>query len=208
MRAHELNSVLLDRLNHTKDRVLQGSAAWMPHWLTPNMISCLRVLLVIPLILLYRNGQVAAAAIIFAVALYTDALDGVQARRLRQETTIGKLLDPAADKVLIISLFFTVAVGRISSAVITTLVALEITLVLLAAVIGPLIRRFTRVQPRLGANNAGKIKMTLESIGVGILIFAPSGVAVDTAAEIILWIAAVFAALSIALHLFLRERRA
>ena len=71
---------------------------------TPNILTVSRILMV-PVIVVAlldetAEGDVIAAAL-FAVAALTDGLDGYIARRQRQETTFGKLMDPLADKLLV-----------------------------------------------------------------------------------------------------------
>ncbi len=79
-----------------------GSLSW------PNRISLLRLLLVGPLMVLlmnqHRYGPPAryAALAIFIVTSLSDYLDGVLARRLDARTRLGAILDPLADKTLII----------------------------------------------------------------------------------------------------------
>ncbi len=205
MRADSINNQLAGRLHQVKDTIFGTIARWLPRWMTPNVITILRIAFIPFMVLLYSAGYIAWAVVLFLISLCTDALDGIQARRLNMETTLGKLLDPAADKLLIITAFFITALDRVSALVFYTIVGLEFTLVLLAVVVGPLVQRYSSRRPKLGANNAGKIKMTLESVGVGLLLVTPSGQMINTAAEIILWLAALFALLSIMLHLFLRE---
>jgi cardiolipin synthase len=73
----------------------------------PNRISLLRLLLVPPFIVLLLNqreieGARYAALGVFVVMGVSDAIDGLLARRLRQRSRLGAILDPLADKVLIV----------------------------------------------------------------------------------------------------------
>jgi CDP-diacylglycerol--glycerol-3-phosphate 3-phosphatidyltransferase len=67
----------------------------------PNVLSLGRILLAAPVFLALRSGPGAMAVAVLAVALLTDFLDGWWARRSRQTTELGRLLDPLADKVLV-----------------------------------------------------------------------------------------------------------
>ena len=74
-------------------------------WNLPNTITLLRtlavpVLLMFPSLAASRRGS-EAMAWIFIVAAVTDLLDGWLARRGEQVTSIGKLLDPLCDKLLV-----------------------------------------------------------------------------------------------------------
>ena len=70
---------------------------------TANQLTLFRLLLVPCLVILYGfNGW---AFVTFVVAGVTDALDGVIARRYGQPTRLGALLDPMADKLLLVSTF-------------------------------------------------------------------------------------------------------
>jgi len=69
----------------------------------PNLLTVLRLLLTIPiawLLLAERHGQ---ALGLFAVAGFTDALDGFLARRFKWITRLGSILDPIADKLLLVT---------------------------------------------------------------------------------------------------------
>jgi CDP-diacylglycerol--glycerol-3-phosphate 3-phosphatidyltransferase len=68
-----------------------------------NRLTLLRVALVLPYALLALNGQRLVAGIIFAVAAATDILDGYFARKRQEETMLGRVLDPIADKMLTIT---------------------------------------------------------------------------------------------------------
>ena len=74
-------------------------------WTPGNMISMLRMLLVIPLLYLlqepYSNQIALLALALFAYG--TDLLDGLVARQFGGESNFGRILDPLADKVFIIA---------------------------------------------------------------------------------------------------------
>ncbi|MBH0201874.1 MAG: CDP-diacylglycerol--glycerol-3-phosphate 3-phosphatidyltransferase, partial [Nitrospira sp.] len=87
----------------------------------PNLLTLVRILLIPVFIILFVNPtphQSLAAAIVFTVAAVTDMLDGYIARRTGQVTTLGKLLDPIADKLLVLSaLILLMNVDRVSALV-------------------------------------------------------------------------------------------
>jgi CDP-diacylglycerol--glycerol-3-phosphate 3-phosphatidyltransferase len=66
------------------------------------------------------------AAMIFGAAAGTDWLDGMLARRRRQVTTLGKLLDPVADKLLVAAaLISLVQVGRVEAWIVVVIIGRE-----------------------------------------------------------------------------------
>ena len=75
-------------------------------WTLPNAIGFVRLALV-PVFLVVAlestNGRSAAAAVLFAVIAWTDYLDGMAARITGQYSRLGTLLDPATDRLLILS---------------------------------------------------------------------------------------------------------
>jgi cardiolipin synthase (CMP-forming) len=75
----------------------------------PNLITVFRFLLVPPLVWLLLNDRFAAALAVFVVAGFSDALDGYLAKRFQWSSHVGALLDPLADKLLLIASF--VALG-------------------------------------------------------------------------------------------------
>ena len=82
-------------------------------WL-PNAISLMRIGLVPPILLLMTNGQFGWALLLFALAGFSDGLDGYLAVRFDWSTRLGGLLDPTADKLLITGMFVTLAwIGQI-----------------------------------------------------------------------------------------------
>lgn len=72
---------------------------------TANQLTLFRLLLVPCLVILVLYGFNGWALITFIVAGVTDVLDGLIARRSGQRTDLGALLDPMADKLLLVSTF-------------------------------------------------------------------------------------------------------
>ena len=96
----------------------------------PNALTVLRILavpvLVVALVDETPNGDT-IAAIVFALAAFTDGLDGYIARRRSQVTTFGKLMDPLADKLLIVAaLVSLVSLNRIAAWVAMVIIAREL----------------------------------------------------------------------------------
>ncbi|MCX6740530.1 MAG: CDP-alcohol phosphatidyltransferase family protein [Candidatus Parcubacteria bacterium] len=69
-----------------------------PKWITPNHLSLIRMMLSLPIILLIFLHFFKLAGIFFLVAAIMDGLDGALARFRNQETKLGAIIDPSADK--------------------------------------------------------------------------------------------------------------
>src|SRR5947207_2798330 len=67
---------------------------------TANQLTILRIVFVPVFIILLAYGEIGWALSTFVAAGITDVLDGIIARRFRQKTSIGAVLDPLADKLL------------------------------------------------------------------------------------------------------------
>lgn len=75
----------------------------------PNLICVARILLVAPIIWSLLEGRFDLALLLIFIAGVSDAVDGYLARRFDWRTRLGGLLDPAADKLLMLSLFLTLS---------------------------------------------------------------------------------------------------
>ncbi|MEM7083611.1 MAG: CDP-diacylglycerol--glycerol-3-phosphate 3-phosphatidyltransferase [Pseudomonadota bacterium] len=75
----------------------------------PNLLCVARIFLVLPLLMLMLEGEYFWAFVIFAVAGITDGLDGFLARRFNWRSQLGAILDPIADKFLMVSVFLVLA---------------------------------------------------------------------------------------------------
>lgn len=133
----------------------------------PNRITIGRVLLIplfVLLILWQFPGHDIGAAIIFMVATTSDIADGRLARRNNQVTTLGKFLDPLADKLLICSAYIALlALGRLPAWMVIVVVCREFIVSgvrILAADAGVVI----------AASTWGKLKTALQSMSIVLLL--------------------------------------
>jgi CDP-diacylglycerol--glycerol-3-phosphate 3-phosphatidyltransferase len=104
----------------------------------PNALTMLRILavpvVVVALLVEMPNGDIIAAAV-FAAAALTDGLDGYIARSRGSITTFGKLMDPLADKLLIIgALVSLVSLGRLEAWVAMVIIAREVAVTILRTI--------------------------------------------------------------------------
>lgn len=136
----------------------------------PNKLSTLRIILIPVIIILLLPGTFAgdlAALIIFALAAITDKFDGYYARKHNLITSLGQILDPLADKLLISgTLIAFVQLGKITAWPVIIIIARELAVTglrVVAADQGSVI----------AANNWGKWKTTIQIITVIALIIDP-----------------------------------
>jgi CDP-diacylglycerol--glycerol-3-phosphate 3-phosphatidyltransferase len=111
----------------------------------PNLLTVLRIMLV-PVLVVALLGNTPAgdvlAAIVFALASLTDFIDGYLARARDSITTFGKLMDPLADKLLIVAaLISLVSLHRLAAWVAMVIITRELAVTVL----------------RLGATQAGVV---------------------------------------------------
>lgn len=71
----------------------------------PNIISFLRLLAVMPVVLLLLEGEFGWALLLFAIAGLSDGLDGFLAKHYHWQSQLGGILDPLADKTLLVACF-------------------------------------------------------------------------------------------------------
>lgn len=67
----------------------------------------MRMLLTVPVVWAILDGRYSLALALFFIAGFTDGLDGFLAKRFSWESRLGGLLDPAADKLLLVASFIT-----------------------------------------------------------------------------------------------------
>jgi cardiolipin synthase len=75
----------------------------------PNIICLVRIALIVPLLQAMVAGEQARILVLFSIAAVSDALDGYLAKRFQWTSDLGRVLDPMADKLLLMSVFITAA---------------------------------------------------------------------------------------------------
>jgi CDP-diacylglycerol--glycerol-3-phosphate 3-phosphatidyltransferase len=104
----------------------------------PNALTLLRILAV-PVVVVALLGETpngdALAAAVFALAAATDGLDGYIARSRESVTTFGKLMDPLADKLLIVgALLSLVSLDRLEAWIAMVIIAREVAVTILRTI--------------------------------------------------------------------------
>ena len=166
-------------------------------WNLPNVLTILRVFLIIPFTVLLLGGQQGwfgknllvpdiLADIIFIIASLTDMLDGKIARKFGLVTNFGKFMDPLADKLLVCTAMIAlIEMKRIPAWVVIVIIAREF-----------IISGFRLIAVENGkviaASWWGKFKTTFQMIMVILMIVEPSLVLLGMPAlvvDIIMYIA-------------------
>lgn len=170
----------------------------------PNALTLLRIFFV-PLLVAalvqegwrlhlreYELSNDLVALVIFIVAALTDLLDGYLARRWNQVTTVGMLLDPIADKLLIsAALVALVQVHRLPAWMAVIIIGREFAvsgLRSIAAEVGSVI----------AASDLGKTKMVFQVIAVGLLMASQDVPQLQSLATLAVWGVVLFAIVSAA----------
>jgi CDP-diacylglycerol---glycerol-3-phosphate 3-phosphatidyltransferase len=162
----------------------------------PNILTILRILaipaLVVILLANFKGREIAGFSI-FLLASLTDMVDGFLARKNQEVTVFGQLLDPTADKLLIVSvLICLVERGVVPAWMAVIIIGREI------AVMG-----FRAIASSRGhhipAFPLGKIKMVLEIVTLCLLILGPVMLGrLYTLSQVGLWLTIIAAILSAA----------
>jgi CDP-diacylglycerol--glycerol-3-phosphate 3-phosphatidyltransferase len=169
----------------------------------PNILTVLRMILIPFFIIAFylpTNGAHLAAAIIFALASFTDWLDGYLARKLHQISSFGAFLDPVADKLLVASSLLLL----VGSQNIPYITLPAIVIVGREIVISALREWMAEVGNRASVNVSmiGKIKTASQMLALILLIaYAPQESFWGVLGFILLYLAAVLTLWSMVLYL-------
>jgi cardiolipin synthase (CMP-forming) len=148
----------------------------MPAWLNPpNLLSLLRLALAPYVFVLVGTRRFQAALVLFAVAALTDGLDGYLARRCRWRTRLGVFLDPAADKVLLDTIYLGLAFADVLPFWLAWLVLGRDVLIVLAAVAGLLLTTCRQFPPSVWGKLSTGIQILTAACGLAASIFIFNG---------------------------------
>jgi CDP-diacylglycerol--glycerol-3-phosphate 3-phosphatidyltransferase len=161
-----------------------------------NALTVSRIVMVPVIALLLLRDEIVlslAAAALFVIAMVTDFLDGYFARKYRIESDLGRLLDPLADKFLIVTiLIMLIPLGRVPAWIAAVIVARELAVTGLRSIAAE--RRII-----IPADWLGKYKTALQCVAlIPLLIHHPIPLPVierlqfQLAGEFFLWVAMFF----------------
>jgi cardiolipin synthase len=132
----------------------------------PNILTALRLAASPALVALLWRGHDYAALIVFVIAGATDALDGYLAKRFNLESRFGRYMDPAADKLLMLTSFLALTVLGVTPIWLTALVITRDA----AIVLGIGVARLWALPVRATPSFLGKVSTAVQVIYVGIML--------------------------------------
>tara|TARA_B100001123_G_C14982111_1_gene896067 strand:- start:88 stop:642 length:555 start_codon:yes stop_codon:yes gene_type:complete len=167
-----------------------------------SYISCLRILLVIPIIYCLELGLGSGpgfynylAFSLFVLAGLTDYLDGYLARKTNSETQVGALIDLIADKLLVSLVMIWLVLIEAD-----TLVAIPALIIVARELIISTLRQYLiekKGNKEINVSFIGKSKTTIQIIAISIFILAREIESIDLLALLALWFAAIFSLYSL-----------
>ncbi|MDR3242758.1 MAG: CDP-diacylglycerol--glycerol-3-phosphate 3-phosphatidyltransferase [Clostridiales Family XIII bacterium] len=150
-----------------------------------NQLTMFRVVLIPVFMALLLTGRYYASAAVFVVASLTDALDGFIARKYGLITNFGKLMDPLADKLLVVSaLVCLVELGDIPAWMAVVILAREFTITALRSVAAG-------EGVVIAADKSGKLKTVFQMAAIIMILLKnqPFELIGVPFASVLLWIA-------------------
>jgi cardiolipin synthase len=157
----------------------------------PNLISALRIALVAPLVAAILFGRFGTALAIAVVAGVSDGVDGYLARRFGWQSRLGSILDPAADKLMLVGCML--ALGWLHEAarwLVVLVVVRDLVIVLGALAWQRVLRRFEARPSRLSKAT------TVAQIGFVLLVLADRAFGWRLHMQAAVWIVALLTAAS------------
>jgi cardiolipin synthase len=134
----------------------------------PNLITLGRLVLVPVAIEMIASQNWTGAFAIFVVAGLSDAIDGALARRLALRSELGAVLDPLADKALLVSIFVALAVAGIVPAALTIIVVSRDVMIIGAVLIAWVLGKPMEIKPL----RISKLNTTAQIVFAGLVLGA------------------------------------
>ena len=137
----------------------------------PNIITLGRILLVPVIIWAIASNQMEIAFAIFIVAGVSDAVDGFLAKRFNMTSELGALLDPLADKALLISIYVSLAIYAGLPAWIAVTVVSRDVMILFAVLVSWLLDKPVEIRPVLVSKLNTVAQVAFAALALGSLGF-------------------------------------
>ncbi len=127
----------------------------------PNTLTVLRICTIPIIVTMLVSGRHMAALWLFVFASVTDILDGLIARLAKQQTKLGRFLDPIADKLLLVTSYVTFAYYGWVPVWLTVGILLRDVTVVAALVTFYLVHKFVFIRPSILGKTAIAMQMVL-----------------------------------------------
>jgi cardiolipin synthase (CMP-forming) len=164
----------------------------------PNLITLGRILLVPIVVWAIASNEMEIAFAVFIVAGVSDAVDGFLAKRFNLRSELGALLDPLADKALLVSIFVTLGVwGAIPRWIVILVVSRDI-MIVGAVIVSWLFDKPVAMKPSM----VSKVN-TVSQVSFAALVLAALGFGFDPAPYnlVLMTLVTIFTLVSVALYL-------
>ena len=154
----------------------------------PNLLTLARIAAVPVLILFLYEGRYGAALTVFVLAGITDGLDGWIAKRFKCVTRLGSILDPLADKILIVSTYVMLVLAGDLPFWLILLIGFRDLGIIAGVLVLNTLNGHVQMQPSL----LSKVNTFLQiSLVILVMIERVGLIALEPIAEILLWFVAV-----------------
>lgn len=179
-----------DVKSHDSASAVRAPTAASALWTLPNALTLLRIFLVPVLMVFLLTRYTWAGLVVFLAASATDWLDGHLARKRKQITTLGKLLDPLADKFLMSAAFISLVELDLAPAwIVVIIIGRELAVTGLRAVAAD-------QKLIIPAARVGKYKLAAQVVAVSVLILSERFVEARPFGVFLLYIVLVLAVIS------------
>lgn len=152
----------------------------------PNILTVARILVTPLFVILLIREHFDAAFLVFIIASVSDGLDGFLARWLDNRTELGALLDPMADKVLLVSAFATLAIMNIVPGWLTVVVISRDIMIALGIVVFMVFGVKYRIRPSW----LSKCTTTAQLVFIMIIMMGRWWESIKAAHEPMMWLTA------------------
>ncbi len=131
---------------------------FIPNWVTPNALSIVRLILIPLVVWFFWYEYFLTAFAVVMLAIITDSLDGALARARNQQSRLGQIIDPLADKILMTVVLGIFYILYLQSLWLLLIIVADVMMMFVSTII------LIRGGEVLPANYWGKAKMVVQSL--------------------------------------------